>query len=105
MSKRALLPAAIAAAFAVALMGGVAAPVSAQQGYDCAHGPDTWRVRGVASWDRLNIREHAGASSPIIGSISATASGVHCLGPCKGNWCRVSWRGLVGWVNMRFLGE
>ncbi len=24
--------------------------------FDCAHGPDTYRVRGVADWDMLNIR-------------------------------------------------
>ena len=81
-----------------------AAPAGAQ-GYDCAHGPDTYRVRNVASWDRLNIRSGPSARRAIVGSIPATGSGVHCLGPCKRNWCRISWRGLVGWTNMRFLGE
>ena len=99
------------AAIGLAVLAGVAgglgdaAAAMAQRGYDCAHGPDTWRVRGVPSWDRLNIRSGPSASWEIVGTIPATGSGVHCLGPCKGKWCRVSWRGIVGWTNMRFLGE
>lgn len=81
-------------------------PVHAQgHGYDCAHGPDTYRVRNVAEWDRLNIRSAPHASSRIVGSIDAHGSGIHCLGPCEGKWCRISWRGIVGWTNMKFLGE
>ena len=98
-----------AVAITVAIIGvqaGSPMPVAAQAyGYDCAHGPDTYRLRGVASWDRLNVRSGPGARRPVVGSIPATGSGVHCLGPCKGKWCRVSWRGIVGWTNMRFLGE
>ncbi len=101
---------ALAALAAVVVLTGTPAisiaPAAAQgYGYDCAHGPDTYRVRGVASWDRLNIRSGPSARRAIVGSIPATGSGVHCLGPCQGNWCRVSWRGIVGWTNMRFLGE
>lgn len=94
-------------AVVVAVVGAQAIPAGPAhaQGYDCAHGPDTYRVRGVASWDRLNIRSGPSARRAIVGSIPATGSGVHCLGPCAGNWCRVSWRGVVGWTNMRFLGE
>ena len=75
------------------------------QGYDCAHGPDTYRVRNVAQWDVLNMRSSPNPGSRIVGQIAPQGSGVHCLGPCQGRWCRVSWRGMVGWVNMRFLGE
>lgn len=74
-------------------------------GYDCAHGPDTYRVRGVEDWDELNIRSGPSARRRIVGSIPPHGSGVHCLGPCRGKWCRISWRGIVGWTNMRFLGE
>lgn len=83
----------------------VSMPADAQQGYDCAHGPDTYRVRGVPSWDRLNVRAEPGSGSAIVGSISATASGIQCVGPCKRRWCRINWQGTVGWVNMRYLGE
>lgn len=82
------------------------APAQAQyRPIDCAHGPDTWRVRNVASSDRLNIRSGPRSRHSIVGSIPHDGSGVHCLGPCRGNWCRVSWRGVTGWVNMRYLGE
>ena len=79
--------------------------VAGAYGYDCAHGPDTYRVRDVEQWDVLNIRSRPSARGRIVGSIPATGSGVHCLGPCKGKWCRISWRGVIGWTNMRFLGE
>ncbi|MBU2581269.1 MAG: hypothetical protein KJ622_06100 [Alphaproteobacteria bacterium] len=74
-------------------------------GYDCAHGPDTYRVRNVADWDKLNIRSGPSAGTRIAGQIDAYGSGVHCLGPCQATWCRVSWRGIVGWTNMQYLGE
>ncbi len=104
-----MLPRRVLAAFAFVVAGVQAvsaAPAYAQgYGYDCAHGPDIYRVRGVASWDRLNVRSGPSARRAIVGSIPAVGSGVHCLGPCKGNWCRIKWRGIVGWTNMRFLGE
>lgn len=83
-----------------------AAPAQAQAyGYDCAHGPDTYRVRNVAEWDRLNIRSLPSTRGRIVGSIGPDGSGIHCLGPCEKNWCRVSWRGIIGWTNMNYLGE
>ncbi|MCH9809440.1 MAG: SH3 domain-containing protein [Alphaproteobacteria bacterium] len=95
----------LSAAFAILTSTSLVGPSPAQAGYDCAHGPDTYRVRGVADWDTLNMRSRPRARSRIVGRISAYGSGVHCLGPCKGKWCRVSWRGIVGWVNMKYLGE
>ena len=73
--------------------------------YDCAHGPDYYRVVNVQSWDRLNVRSGPGTSNPVIASMPPTGVGVQCVGPCSGNWCRISWQGVVGWVNMRYLGE
>ena len=75
------------------------------QRFDCVHGPDTYRVRGVADWDVLNIRSGPSSRRRIVGEIPPYGSGVHCLGPCRGNWCRISWRGVIGWVHMRHLGE
>ena len=97
---------ATAAIFVVAatLFQGSGGPVGAQQ-FDCAHGPDTYRVRNVESWDVLNIRTGPTARARIVGTIPPHGSGVHCLGPCSGAWCRISWRGIVGWTNMRYLGE
>ena len=85
-------------------MSPIASPAQAY-GYDCAHGPDTYRVRNVAEWDTLNIRSKPRASSRVVGRIDAFGSGIHCLGPCEGNWCRIGWRGIVGWTNMKYLGE
>jgi uncharacterized protein YgiM (DUF1202 family) len=97
---------AVVAACAAIMLSLPAATVPAQaQRYDCAHGPDTYRVRGVADWDVLNIRSRPTSSSRIIGEIPPYGTGVHCLGPCRGNWCRISWRGIVGWAHMRYLGE
>lgn len=75
------------------------------QALDCAHGPDTYRVRGVAERDVLNIRSQPSSRSHIVGRIAPYATGVRCLGPCRRSWCRVSWRGVVGWTNMKYLGE
>ncbi|MBU1209783.1 MAG: hypothetical protein KJ587_00740 [Alphaproteobacteria bacterium] len=73
--------------------------------FDCAHGHDTYRVRNVADWDALNIRSQPRPALRVVGRIDAHGSGVHCLGPCSGIWCQVSWRGIVGWTNMKYLGE
>lgn len=73
--------------------------------YDCAHGPDTYRVRNVDEWDTLNIRAGASASTEVVGQIPPNGTDVYCLGPCKGNWCQIAWRGTVGWTNMKYLGE
>lgn len=89
---------------ATVLSAGSGEPARSAQ-FDCAHGPDTYRVRNVANWDMLNMRARPTARAPIVGRIPPHGSGVHCLGPCAGGWCRVSWRGIVGWTNMRFLGE
>ncbi|MEL6299203.1 MAG: SH3 domain-containing protein [Pseudomonadota bacterium] len=82
-----------------------ATPARAQYQIDCAHGPDTYRVRNVARSDQLNVRSGPRASRSIVGRLPHNASGIVCEGPCEGRWCRVSWRGVRGWVNMRHLGE
>lgn len=94
----------VLAAIAAASISLDAGPVRAQ-GIDCAHGPDFYRVRNVASWDRLNIRSGPGTGNPVVGAIPSRGVGVQCLGPCSGRWCRIGWNGIVGWVNMRYLGE
>jgi uncharacterized protein YgiM (DUF1202 family) len=104
LMKRFIVSAAVAAALSLPMMMPQSQPAQAQR-YDCAHGPDTYRVRGVANWDVLNIRSGPSSKRRIIGEIPPTGTGVHCLGPCRGNWCRISWRGIVGWTHMRYLGE
>ena len=90
-----------AATLTLAILGatsvGSGTDTALAENYDCAHGPDTYRVRNVANWDVLNIRSGPGVSNRIVGTIPPHGSGVHCLGPCSGNWCRISWRGVIGW--------
>ena len=90
-----------------------------------ADGPDFFRVVGVASNDVLNIRTSATALSTKIGAIPHNGDGIRNLG-CQGGlsyaewseateterkaaerrrWCRISYKGVEGWVAGRFLGE
>ena len=63
---------------------------------------DTRCVRGVASNDVLNIRERPSASSPIRGYIPHNACYIEVIGR-SGNWYRIVYRGIAGWVNGRYL--
>ncbi len=98
------------AAIAVALCGAmqvspaVVSPAAAQR-FDCAHGPDYYRVRNVSSDDHLNVRARPTNRSTRVGAIPYNGIRIKCIGPCKGRWCKVDWSGTVGWVNMRYLGE
>ena len=92
-----------------------------------ADGPDFFRVVGVADDDVLNIRAEARASAAKIGEIPPGAQCVRNLG-CQGGlsfeeyttltdeekaarlkanprWCRIEYRGVVGWAAGRYLGE
>jgi uncharacterized protein YgiM (DUF1202 family) len=90
-----------------------------------ADGPDTWAVTGVAAKDVLNIRAEPNASSRIVGTIPPNGRSLANLG-CTGipdfaqwekmserarqaasanRWCRVRYRGTVGWVRGKFLAE
>ncbi len=90
-----------------------------------ADGPDYWNVVGVAADDVLNIRAEPSASARIVGTIPSGTVGLRSHG-CKGGlsfaewekaplaeraagrrnrWCRISYRGMKGWVAGRFLGE
>lgn len=90
-----------------------------------ASGPDYFSVTGVASDDVLNIRSKPSASADKIGEIPFDGNGIQNLG-CEGGltfaewqrateaeraasarsrWCRVSYRGIEGWVAGRFLAE
>lgn len=64
-------------------------------------------VSGVASWDTLNMRTQPDANSDIIGEIPATGSNVTSNGEStqvgRSTWVRVSYNGVSGWVNKRYL--
>ncbi|MDX2158127.1 MAG: SH3 domain-containing protein [Hyphomicrobiaceae bacterium] len=60
-------------------------------------------VVGVARWDTLRIRRGPGAGHEEIGAIPAGACRVEQVGGCQGRWCRIAWRGHIGWVNTYYL--
>jgi hypothetical protein len=66
-------------------------------------------VRGVDRSDVLNIRAEPGPKSPVIGEIPPEATGIVSTGARRqvgpGIWREVSYRGVRGWVNERFLVE
>lgn len=69
-----------------------------------ADGPDYFNVRGVAHNDVLWMRSQPHYQSSRIQGIPPNASCVQNLG-CSKRWCKVSYRGVVGWVNGKYLGE
>lgn len=60
-------------------------------------------VSRVAWWDTLRIRSGPGTGHNEIGSIPPGACRVETAGACRGAWCRVAWRGRIGWVNTYYL--
>jgi SH3-like domain-containing protein len=60
-------------------------------------------VIGVAAWDTLRLRNGPGVGHDAIGHIPPGACRVARVGGCVGAWCRVAWRGRVGWVNAFYL--
>ncbi len=62
-----------------------------------------YRVKGIASWDVLYIRARPSVRSRKIGAIPPNGRGIRKLGPCRKNWCKISYRGVTGWVSMMYL--
>lgn len=53
--------------------------------------------------DTLRLRGGPGVDYSAISRIPPQACGVARAGRCHGPWCRVAWRGQVGWVNTYYL--
>jgi hypothetical protein len=92
-----------------------------------ADGPDHYRVRSVSPGSHLNLRAEPSTSAPVLARIPADATCLASLG-CRGgltlqefttlssaeqrrrtqenpHWCKVDYRGTVGWVAGRYLAE
>jgi len=92
-----------------------------------ADGPDHYRVRGIASGGFLEMRKAPGPDAAIVAKIPAGMTCLRNLG-CQGGlslqefttlsdeekrrrteanprWCKVDYRGTVGWVPGQSLGE
>lgn len=66
-----------------------------------------YRVVGVASNDRLNVRATPNTRSAIVGRLRHDASGIVASGRTarvgNGLWAEITLRRVHGWVNARFL--
>jgi|GEM_PF-3261653 len=62
-----------------------------------------YKVVGINSWDRLNIRKKPKISARIISDIPGTADYVEDCGTCKGLWCPVRYNKVDGWVHKKHL--
>lgn len=60
-------------------------------------------VTNVDRDDTLRIRTGPGVDHDEIGDLPPRACGVAISETCRGNWCRISWRGRRGWVNTYYL--
>lgn len=108
-----------AAGLAVGVAGGAA--------HATADGPDHYRVRGVSADRHVMLRAEPSTASTVLARIPADATCLRSLG-CQGGltfeefttlgeeekrrraaerprWCKVDYRGTVGWVAGRYLGE
>ena len=67
------------------------------------------RVVGVEGHDTLRVRVAPDPSSALVGELPPHAGDVE-LGQCTrvggaSSWCQVSWHGVKGWANSRFLAR
>jgi len=92
-----------------------------------ADGPDHYRVSGLASGSGLVVRAEPALASTPVGSLPAAADCLRSLG-CQGGlsyqefatlsaaekqqraaanprWCKISYQGITGWVEGRYLAE
>ena len=84
----------------LALLVLAATPAAARQ--------ELYRVVGIAPGDRLNIRDRPDAGAEIVGAIPPNARRLQGFGctddtPSRQAWCRVRYRGAVGWVREIFI--
>ena len=108
-----------AVASAVVVAGGAA--------HATADGPDHYRVRGVSPGRHLTLRAEPATASAPLARIPSNATCLRSFG-CQGGlsfeefttlsdedkrrrtaenprWCKVDYRGTVGWVAGRYLAE
>lgn len=62
-----------------------------------------FRVVGVASWDKLNVRSRPNSNARLRGTLTSGAACIALTGKCRSGWCPIRYRNVSGWVNARFL--
>lgn len=84
-----------------------AAPSEPGAGPAASSGSLRFAVHGVDRSDVLNVRSEPGTSGQVVGQIPPDSRGVVGTGPRRrvgpGMWREVSYGGVRGWVNERFL--
>ena len=125
MTSIAFLPVCVRSVAPLAIALTVAA--ATDPAHATADGPDFYRVRGVSATSTLSLRAEPSVQALRIGRIPAYAACLRNLG-CQGGltfeefttlseadrkrraeenprWCKVEYRGTVGWVAGRYLAE
>ncbi|HUS96386.1 MAG TPA: SH3 domain-containing protein [Hyphomicrobiaceae bacterium] len=67
------------------------------------HNARLYGVVNVAGSDVLNIRKSGSDIAPIVGALPPNARNIRILGACRAEWCRVTHREQVGWVNRFYI--
>jgi hypothetical protein len=65
----------------------------------------SFRVRGVASYDVLNVRAGPSTDHMATAALLPDAVGVRIVGECLAEWCPIAYRSITGWVNSIYLIE
>ena len=69
---------------------------------------ELYRVVGIAPGDQLNIRDRPDANADVVGQIPPNTRRLQGFGctddtPSRQAWCRVRYKGTVGWVRETFI--
>ena len=67
-------------------------------------GPDYFSIRGIAHGDFLKMHSQPNQHSLGVQGIPPNAFCIKNFG-CNKGWCKVSYLGVTGWVDEKYLGE
>ncbi len=94
-------------AIATIALFGVFIPVASPVWGQSIQANGVYRVVGVASNDRLNVRATPSTRAAVVGRLRHDASGIIASGRTarvgRGLWAEITLRRVRGWVNARFL--
>ncbi len=65
----------------------------------------SWKVVGVSEYDTLRVRSGPGVGNRVVDELPPGVSCVIKSNRCRGNWCRITWGNVRGWVNTRYLAR
>lgn len=66
-----------------------------------------FQIKGVESWDSLNIRSKPGSKNSIVGKIPHNGQYIRTNGQRvavgRTVWVKITWQGKTGWVSERYI--